>query len=328
MNEFRIEGPTLKKTETGVNTPLVVKSVSLRTGVPEDLPSDENAEDESAIEDRVFVDRIPLINQLLNINANLEMQIETLRLRLVFDTKRHEDDRNSAIEETDIKLKTKDQELLKFRSELQEKGQAIDLLSKVNKKKVEEITDLQRQISDKQKDIGVTRKYALDLQKELGSLQKENKRLEVGFAYGDKERHINVLKKEVDELNDNLSTLESELEKARGIISAHGGKVRLLENDKKNMQIQFKEEIARISHSMRHEIEKMRDVMKGQWDEMKSLREQNEGMTRDIKEIKELLLTSKADSNRSQSPVFGHAFKPSLTVLKSDTKTILTGKRK
>lgn len=43
--------------------------------------------------------------------------------------------------------------------------------------------------------------------------------------------------------------------------------------------------------SMRKEVEKIRDVMKMQWDEMKKLRNQNEGMRMDLREIKELLVS-------------------------------------
>ena len=51
--------------------------------------------------------------------------------------------------------------------------------------------------------------------------------------------------------------------------------------------------------TVRHEIEVTREVMQKQWREIKELREQNEGMRNDIREIKELLTADvmQAESN-------------------------------
>lgn len=52
---------------------------------------------------------------------------------------------------------------------------------------------------------------------------------------------------------------------------------------------------------MRKEVEKVRDVMKMQWNEMKELREQNEVMRTDLREIKELLTSDIPNSHRSSN---------------------------
>ena len=62
--------------------------------------------------------------------------------------------------------------------------------------------------------------------------------------------------------------------------------------------------VFQVSLSVRHEIEMTREVMQKQWKEIRELREQNEGMRSDIREIKELL-TSDLPAN-----VYGHSQNP------------------
>ena len=150
-------------------------------------------------------------------------------------------------------------------------------------------------------DVESAKTYANDLTDELAILTEEKKKLETGGAFGDKDKQINELQKEVGDLQTNLGTLETELKKAQEMVGSQSGKIRLLENDKKNIQLKFKEELAKVSHSMRLEVEKMRDVMKKQWEEMRGLREQNESMSRDIKDIRNLLISGSMDAEDSRS---------------------------
>ena len=61
-------------------------------------------------------------------------------------------------------------------------------------------------------------------------------------------------------MRSNLSKLERELAKAKEVISAQGGKLRLLDHEKHNIHVKFKDELARATQTMRHEVEKMREV--------------------------------------------------------------------
>jgi hypothetical protein len=67
--------------------------------------------------------------------------------------------------------------------------------------------------------------------------------------------------------------------------------------------------------------------MKGQWEEMRVLRQQNENMRTDIREIKDLLLADV--SAEPQGPMYNMgALKPSLPALSRNSKRIVQGKKK
>ncbi|OWF41405.1 golgin subfamily A member 6-like protein 22 [Mizuhopecten yessoensis] len=317
--DFRVDGQAMKKTQgSGGDGTVTPKSEKLATHFQGKVDDDADQEES-----------VPVLTQLLGLNQTLQLQIETLRMRLTIDNKSHEKDKYSAVEKTEKKMKEKQGEIDDLKLALATQESKIGNLESENKHKVSAIEGLQQHIMEIKSDISASRSYANDLQKELRRLQAENKRLEKGTAYEDKEGHIAELQKEVDALKTNLDTMEKELEKARTIITTQGSKLRLFENDKSNMQVKFKEELSRMSHTMRHEVEKMREVMRKQWEEMRLLREQNEVMGRDIKDIKNILVMTHQTSNRSKSPPgYGQVFKPTLPSLTKDTKRILTGKRK
>ena len=242
-----------------------------------------------------------IVEQLLGINKTLEKQIETLRLRLDFDTRHYEAQKLAIIADTGCRINNKNDEIKKLKEKLDSKDSKIQTLSEVNDKKSSEISELRKQLESLTLDVESAKTYANDLTDELAILTEEKKKLESGGAYGDKDKQINDLQKEVGDLQTNLVTLETELKKAQEMVGSQSGKIRLLENDKKNIQLKFKEELAKVSHSMRLEVEKMRDVMKKQWEEMRGLREQNESMSRDIKDIRNLLISGSMDAEDSRS---------------------------
>lgn len=152
-------------------------------------------------------------------------------------------------------------------------------------------------------------------------------KLETGAAYHEKEKLIQHLTKQVKDLRENISQLERELTKAKEMIAKQGGKLRLLENEKLNIHTKFREELGKATQNMRLEVEKMREVMRSQWEEMRDLRQQNEGMSIDIKEIKDMLLGDICDNH--QDPVYTMgALKPSLPILTRNTKRVVPGKKK
>lgn len=275
--------------------------------------------------------RPTLISQLIIVNKNLEQQISTLRFRLDFDSKHHTASTMVLEQKMNLEVNERDHDIEVLASKLNLKDEKISSLETENKQKEIGITNLETQISNMKKDLSCARKYANDLHRELNVLQTTNKGLGKGFAYENKDNEIKQLTQEIEDFKTNMSKMDSELIKAKEVISKQGGKIRLLENDNNNMQVKLRTELAKVTHSMRLEVEKMRDVMKHQWDEMNAMRQQNEHMRSDLKDIKNLLRSS-VDLNNEKSeriPVYGRpVFKPTLPTLTRDTKRILTGKRK
>ena len=238
-----------------------------------------------------------LVDELVGINRTLEKQIETLRLRLEFDSKHYESQKQTLLAETGVKLKAKADEMAKLREEMSIKDATIRGLSETNEEKSVEILEMKKQIETLNEEVSGSKAYASTLVSELAMLTRERDKMPPGEKFESKDKEISALRKEVSDLRLNLATLESELSKAREVIVNQSGKIKFMDADKKTIQLKFKEELAKVSHSMRLEVEKMRDVMKTQWEEMRMLREQNLNMSRDIKDIRSLLINGCLDDD-------------------------------
>jgi hypothetical protein len=94
----------------------------------------------------------------------------------------------------------------------------------------------------------------------------------------------------------NIKVTSKELHHAREVIVTQGNSIKIIETEKFTMQAKFKEDLQRITMSMRHEIERLRDIMQNQWIEMKYLREQNQTVRQDVKDIRNLLSIAQPDS--------------------------------
>ncbi|XP_076440640.1 uncharacterized protein LOC143280047 [Babylonia areolata] len=270
-----------------------------------------------------------MVDQVMVVNRSLVQQIDALRLRLQVDSRHHESTRSQLQQDADHKLQTRDQQIAGLKEELRHKEVAVKSLTEENHMKRSEIHSLQHTINALQKDVEDSKVYVDDIQKNLSILQEEKEKLESGVAYREKEELIHRLNNEVQELRGNLSQLERELYKAKEVIATQGSKLRHLEHEKHNIHIKFKEELARANQTMRHEVEKMRDVMKSQWEEMRVLRQQNEGMRTDIKEIKDMLLGGGDMTAEHQGPTYNMgALKPSLPALTKNSRRIVPGKKK
>ncbi|XP_060556441.1 uncharacterized protein LOC132717065 isoform X2 [Ruditapes philippinarum] len=286
---FRIQGQGYQKQETDypADGAAAASGVYMASNA---LPADSEMESDG--------DTNPmLIDELVGINKTLEKQIETLRLRLDFDCRHHEAQKSAIFAETATKLKSKSEEINILKQQISAKDATIKDISSENEKRDNEISYLRRQIEALNEEVGSAKTYANSLVSDLTSLTREKERLEMEGVFGDKDKEVDALRKEVSELKLNLTTLESELAKAREVITNQSGKIKLMDSDKKSLQLKFKEELAKVSHSMRLEVEKMRDVMKKQWEEMRALREQNMSMSRDIKDIRSLLVNGCLDDD-------------------------------
>lgn len=268
-----------------------------------------------------------MVDEVMNINRSLVQQIDALRLRLQVDSRHHNAERDAMMQDNDKKLEARDEELLTLKEELRQCEKTVKTLTDKNQKQRSEINSLQHTINALKQDVEASKVYVEDIQHNLAILQEEKEKLETGAAYREKEALISRLTREVTELRNNLGKLERELGKAKEVIAQQGGKIRLLENDKTNLHVKFKEELAKATQNMRLEVEKMREVMRSQWEEMRVLRQQNEGMCTDIREIKDMLLGEA--STVSEPPVYNMgALKPSLPALSRDTRRIIPGKKK
>ncbi|XP_048256351.1 serine/threonine-protein kinase MRCK beta-like [Haliotis rufescens] len=282
-----------------------------------------------------------IMSQVVAVNKTLVQQIDALRLRLEIDYKHNKEQRDSIVEETDAQLEQKNAELSNLKSKVEKRTAVLTHLTDNNDKKNNEIEEIQRQIEDLRRDVEDTRVYADELESEVSTLQRDKGKLQTGSAYQEKEDEIRGLHREIGYLRKNLSRFEKELVKAKEVISQHGGKLRLLEKENKNVQVKFREELNKVSLNMRLEIGKMRELMRSQWREMKELREQNESMRSDIKQIRDMLVeqsTTKASATIDEppkTPLKEHhsqheqatpkehahmAFKPSLPALSKDSK--------
>ncbi|XP_067678640.1 ELKS/Rab6-interacting/CAST family member 1-like [Haliotis asinina] len=281
------------------------------------------------------------MSQVVALNKALVQQIDALRLRLEVDYKHNNEQRIAIVKETDAQLEQKNAELSNLKAKMQKKTAVLSRLTDNNDRQNKEIEEIQRQIEDLRRNVEDTRVYTDELEFEVSTLQRDKGKLQTGSAYQEKEDEIKGLHREIGYLRKNLSRFEKELVKAKEVISQHGGKVRLLENESKNAQVQFREELNKISQNMRLEIGKMRDVMRSQWREMKELREQNETMRSDIKQIRDMLVEQrttktpetvnelqktpqKEPPRQQEQPTpkeHGHmSFKPTLPVLSKDSK--------
>ncbi|KAK7501122.1 hypothetical protein BaRGS_00007607 [Batillaria attramentaria] len=242
------------------------------------------------------------------------------------DCRHHDAERSAMAQDNDKKLKAREGQIEALKDELRQREKTVKSLTDENHKKRSDINSLQHTINALKQDVDASKTYVEDIQHNLAIMQVEKEKLESGAAYREKEALISRLTHEVTELKNNLNKLDRELSKAKEVIAQQGGKLRLLENDKTNLHVKFKEELSKATQNMRLEVEKMREVMRSQWEEMRILRQQNEGMRTDIKEIKDMLLGGEPSGD---PPIYNMgALKPSLPALSRDTRRIIPGKKK
>ena len=98
-----------------------------------------------------------LVDELTGINRTLEKQIETLRLRLDFDSRHHEAEKHALLVETGAKLKAKTEEIDIMKNTLIAKDSKVKDLEKDNERKSNEISALRREIETLNNDVVVLR---------------------------------------------------------------------------------------------------------------------------------------------------------------------------
>ncbi|GFS19037.1 hypothetical protein ElyMa_003278600 [Elysia marginata] len=242
------------------------------------------------------------VQQVMNINRRLVTQIETLQLKVQIDAKHQEAARAGVKAETQAEVKVKDARLRGLKADLRDKDEEVKNLTDRNHQKESAIQRLENDIQELKADVLLSKGFADDIQSQLDELQTVSTSLESGSAYRQKDENINELQAEVSKLHKNLAHLERELAGAKEKIAQQGTRLRLVDNDRLNIQAKYKEELSRVTLTMRGEIERMRDVMKQQWKEMRNLREQNEDMRSDISEIRNLVLADRLNRGQPWPP--------------------------
>ena len=255
-----------------------------------------------------------LIEQLVNMNLGLEKQIEALTLRREFNSKHHEAAQESIKLSADSEMRSKDCTINALQNELVNKENYLSKLEEENEEKRIKLTQLQSQIDEMKQNIEFAASWVTEVQKEIVNMESENRQIESGETYEKTQRDIETLKKELYKFQQNIKVTSKELHHAREVIVTQGNSIKIIETEKFTMQAKFKEDLQRITMSMRNEIERLRDIMQNQWIEMKYLREQNQTVRQDVKDIRNLLSIAQPDSSRlnnKQSVFSSTSFPPS-----------------
>ncbi|CAC5402513.1 unnamed protein product [Mytilus coruscus] len=241
-----------------------------------------------------------LIEQIVNMNLGLEKQIETLRLRLDFGRKHHHAANESEKLSMESEIKAKTIKIDALKTELNNKESSLSQLEEDNDNKRNKLAEIQTQISEMKQNVDSATTWITEIQKEIVNLESENRQLVSGEAFEKAQRDIATLKNEIYTFQQNIKVMSKELNRAREVVVSQGNSMKILETDKLNIQVKFKEDLQRITMSVRFEIERMRDIMQNQWSEMKYLREQNQTVRQDVKEIRNLLSLAQAQPDSSR----------------------------
>ncbi|RUS80514.1 hypothetical protein EGW08_011735 [Elysia chlorotica] len=296
--QFRIDGQAVDPPYSTRNSGVRSADLSITGSSSPKLPIGL-ARDASAVE------------QMMSINRRLVTQIETLRLKVDIDASHQQSAREGVRAETKAAVQAKDSQLRGLKADLKGKDEVVKNLTDRNHQKESAIKRLMEDIQVLKDDVQVSKGVADEIQKQLGEFQREAANLENGSAYRDKDENIRQLQAEVSKLHKNLAHMEQELARAKEKIAQQGTRLRLVDNDRLNIQTKYKEELSRVTLTMHNDIERMRDVMQQQWREMRDLREQNEDMRNDISEIRSLIMDDRLQRGqqwhqRSPEPTSSH----------------------
>lgn len=233
---------------------------------------------------------VGVLESVINMNKALEQQIEALRLRLNVEAKHHDSEKQKIINEKEKELNKKDKEVEDLKDSLVNRNDRISLLVKEGDQKDREINEKVKEINNLKKLMKETETYADALHRKVDKLKVDKQKLESDSVYKEQNEELKKLRHELASMKDKIGSMEKELNRAKHIIDQQNSKIRGLEFEKSAMHEKFKEELDKASKAMRQEVERMREVMKQQYEEMRNLREQNVGISSDVRDIKDLLL--------------------------------------
>jgi len=233
-----------------------------------------------------------LLENVITVNRNLEHQIEALRIRIDVDQKQYGLEKKKLLQDQEKKLFKKEGEIEELKDSLVNRDERIRTLAQEKEDQDRQISEKMGEIHELRDLVQQTEDYADKLSTKLGKLKEMKKQLESDTLYKHQNDEIRKLRYELTSIKDKLTSMESELTRAKNIIEQQNRKIRVLEFEKGEMNSKFKEELEKASRAMRQEVERMREVMKQQYEEMRNLREQNLEISSDVRDIKHLLMNN------------------------------------
>ena len=233
---------------------------------------------------------VGVLESVINMNKALESQIDALRLRLNVEAKHHDSEKQKIISDKEQELTKKEREVDDLKDSLVHRDDRITGLVKESEQKDRELQEKVQEIDNLKKLMKETETYADALNKKVNRLRVDKQKLESDSVYKEQNEELKKLRRELSIMNDKIGSMEKELSRAKHIIDQQNSKIRGLEFEKSAMHEKFKLELDKASRAMRQEVERMREVMKQQYEEMRNLREQNVGISSDVRDIKDLLL--------------------------------------
>ncbi|XP_033738230.1 chromosome partition protein Smc-like isoform X2 [Pecten maximus] len=236
---------------------------------------------------------VGVLETVININKTLEHQIDTLRIRIDVEAKHHEQEKKKMITEKERALQQKEAEIAELRGSITNREGRIDVLVKEREEQDLQISAKMDEISGLRDLVQQTEDYADQLTKKVGKLKDVKRQLESDTVYKHQNEEIRKLKHELVTMKERLNSMESELVRARNIMEQQNKKIKFLEFEKSEMNTKFRDELEKASRAMRQEVERMREVMKQQYEEMRNLREQNKEISNDVRDIKDILLSTR-----------------------------------
>ncbi|XP_052777064.1 centromere-associated protein E-like isoform X2 [Mya arenaria] len=233
---------------------------------------------------------VNVLETVIGINKALEQQIDTLRMRLTVESKNHEQEKLKIVKVKEKEIDKKEDEISELKDSLVNRDDRISHLVREGNQKDVHIREKEQEIKDLKDLVKQTEDYAEQLQKRVDKLKVDKHKLQSDELYKEQDSEIQKLRKEIVSMKDKVNSVEKELSKAKNMVNQQNTRIHGLETEKGAISAKFKEEVDRASRAMRSEVERMREVMKQQYIEMRNLREQNNEISGDVRDIKDILL--------------------------------------
>ena len=233
---------------------------------------------------------VTVIESVIHMNKTLEQQIDALRMRLSVESKNHGGEVYKLKRQKDEELNKKEDEINDLKDSIVHRDDRITGLVREGNDKEFQINKKEKEINDLKDLVKQTEHYADQLQKQVGVLKGEKQKHKSESLSKEQDEDVKKLRSELFSMRDKLGSLEKELTKARTVIDTQSVQIQGLEVEKGALSDRFKEELEKAGRAMRSEVERMREVMKQQYMEMRNLREQNMEISGDVRDIKDILL--------------------------------------
>jgi chromosome segregation ATPase len=232
------------------------------------------------------------VEQVKNVNRQLLVHIEVLRYKVALDTREQEAVIKDLVDSRSKEVQNKNSEIEKLNRAKQEKDNELKKLTEENQNKNKEVIYYNKYVADLEKEVKASKIHAEKLQVQLDNLKKEP--LKRQQEHSNLDRQILEMRVEIEEMKKNFADLEEELALANEKIAQQGNRLVLMEIERGDAEIMFKENMEKATRSMRNEIGKVREVLALQHKEMIKMREENEAIKKYMQELVRISTAAKA----------------------------------